>query len=945
MEDQNSKNYLDLSQDYFDSLESGRKKVFPFDVLFGSFDTQELVEELIDCWKEAGYNSLIIDTIHYWRDITSDSTRENHPEFLKMLWHIIGTCGYSFSHESKDESAMNRLEMIVSKCKSLDDLYIVLIEDFLNRGRYSNQLEALYAIGEDYKESLINCKPDVDKDPEERVKVLRMAIDYLLIQKVLENDPPFLYRYKKLDELIQELNSAQTQLIKAKHKAKEREQRRQDSYRFFAEFENAYSKVLKGGAIFQFSDNQKDAIIKDEKNILLRSSAGSGKTAVLVSRFFFLLHLGIDPTNILFIAYTNEVCNEINCIIKKLWNDDVSFDKIWPKNDFSANKEPGPAKTFHSLALSIIDACRGSHRINDTIENKTDGSVDHNRGDILLQRGVFMNDSSFICSIEKYDDYHLYGDYLEDNPEGEKREYISYYLNDGHIGSLRSRREKWIYEFLIQNGVNFSYEMEHQSNHPDFTIWQDGHKFLYEHFAKRRGQIDNREYGDTVDMRIRLYEQQFGFYFLKTFGENENGQRLSKDELLNELSKELKLKGIRTRKLSDKELDERREPQRKEQLIRKYIRYYREIRTIILDDCLSFKKVSTQVRNLGGWPAFFWKYIFKPLETEYRALLRGNNNDTDFSDCIDWARTILEKKDSTIDTTSIKKYSHILIDEYQDITQNQYRMIKGLAAYGNSNMFAVGDDWQSIYSFSNSDLGLFIQFDKTWKGGCIFDLSETFRFGGQLLSVSKEFVLDTIDRTSHKRQNAYLTEREISGREIETFLRYRPYSFCYDKSVSYKNNLKAAMEIQLNEVKNCLSELSLAEFQNSGKHNQKVAIISRFSLSEYSNEIKSIFKVFDWIDCDKSQGYTMHSSKGITVDYAFVINCNNKSIPYISPRHDEFVNMLRQNIVGANRMDEERRLFYVAITRAIKGIYLIYENGRESQFVKEIKQIIPEEVG
>lgn len=133
-----------------------------------------------------------------------------------------------------------------------------------------------------------------------------------------------------------------------------------DVSEFFSEFERDYSERVLNKAPFHFSKEQKNAIEYNGGHCLIRSSAGSGKTVILIARFFYLVRVkGVCPKEILLLAYTNAVCDEINEKIRKLWNNDVEFFTNWDKNPFQQKEIIGPAKTFHRFASSIIIGLTG----------------------------------------------------------------------------------------------------------------------------------------------------------------------------------------------------------------------------------------------------------------------------------------------------------------------------------------------------------------------------------------------------------------------------------------------------------------------------------------------------------------------------------------------------------------------------------------------------------
>lgn len=681
---------------------------------------------------------------------------------------------------------------------------------------------------------------------------------------------------------------------------------------FFREYEDRYSKKVLDGKSFQLSELQKQAITNETCYTLIRSSAGSGKTAVLIARFFYLVECKkIKPQKILLLVYTNQVCDEINEKIAKLWN----------QEDYGPLRS-GPAKTIDACAYGIIRDKDGiTPNLLTYIENKKYNTTDHNRADILLQRGSFLNDDAFIKSLEEVES--AYFDYLEDSKHKESRDYVSYIDQSGPF-SLRSYREKWIYEFLFDlyhdangnkiKGFDLFYELPVGDKTPDFTIKRCGEKYIYEHYAKKKGKIDNVEYNGQD--RDSTYKKQEGDeYYFSTFGEGKN-----RDDLLKELIEHLRKRGLipqqkeaRITKIATKHS--------KERIVVKYIKYFRLIRGIIVDNCLEQKDLSEKIQKLGGFPRLFWEKVYSPLVLEIKKLYRNADYMyTDFSDSIGWAKDILDK-DKNSSLRGNYSFSHILIDEYQDLTRSRFELLKALCELGDSHLMAVGDDWQSIYSFANSDLSLFHSFETDWKDAKCLNLDESFRFGDGLAKLSSAFVLNCLNGGGSN-----LTKRDVKG-NVDLNTTIEPLSYECEKSNSFDESDKIQISIIEEKIKNIQETEPEAVF----------AIISRFR--EERHPLFSLWRSQMDPSGKHIKYLTMHQSKGATVDYAFIVSCNEKSVPFIKSE-DELVRFIREQVHKKDYINEqeneERRLFYVALTRAHNKVFILYDRKHPSKYVSEI---------
>jgi len=159
--------------------------------------------------------------------------------------------------------------------------------------------------------------------------------------------------------------------------------------------------------------------------------------------------------------------------------------------------------------------------------------------------------------------------------------------------------------------------------------------------------------------------------------------------------------------------------------------------------------------------SIFW-YLFEPVYNKYNEMLISNNI-IDFSDMIN-------KATNYIRNDNIKyNYDYIIIDEFQDISFGRYQLIDAIKnKKDNCKLFSVGDDWQSIYRFTGSDIGLFNEFEKYFGISEISTIEKTYRFGNPLLELSNNFILKNPNQSQKllrsfderiKKQNIKLLKR------------------------------------------------------------------------------------------------------------------------------------------------------------------------------------------
>ena len=248
-------------------------------------------------------------------------------------------------------------------------------------------------------------------------------------------------------------------------------------------------------------------------------------------------------------------------------------------------------------------------------------------------------------------------------------------------------------------------------------------------------------------------------------------------------------------------------------------------------------------------------------------------------------------------------YKHILIDEFQDISKARMGLVMALIRQNpETRLFAVGDDWQSIYRFTGSDISYMRDFEKHYGPAAKITLDTTFRFNNIIGDVASSFIM----------KNPGQVKKEISS----VFTADHP-------AIS----LIPAMEIQ-EVLSGILRKIqSLAEERSHKK--STVLILGRYnySLKEYLLK-KRDFPGLD-IKC-----MTMHGAKGKETDYVVVLDLAHKKFPSQKSTHPIIESLLPEKETFP--FAEERRLFYVALTRARHEAYLLYDPEKASSFIREL---------
>ena len=280
---------------------------------------------------------------------------------------------------------------------------------------------------------------------------------------------------------------------------------------------------------------------------------------------------------------------------------------------------------------------------------------------------------------------------------------------------------------------------------------------------------------------------------------------------------------------------------------------------------------------------FFKKNIFKYILDIFLIYKREleSLNMVDFDDMINLASLFLENNKLNFN------YKYIIIDEYQDTSLSRYNLIKNISNQCSAKIMAVGDDWQSIYRFTGCDLNLFLDFKKLFKNGKVMSINNTYRNSKELIFIASNFIM----------RNKNQLKKEL---------------------VSFKNNLKP-IKIFYENNKNDLQKL--IEYINS----DDILILGRNNYDIKKYNIKSNINYL-----------TVHKSKGLEADEVILINLENKIDGFPNKKKNvKVLEKIKKNIVEFP-YDEERRLFYVALTRTKNSIYLLINKNNKSVFVNEL---------
>ena len=287
---------------------------------------------------------------------------------------------------------------------------------------------------------------------------------------------------------------------------------------------------------------------------------------------------------------------------------------------------------------------------------------------------------------------------------------------------------------------------------------------------------------------------------------------------------------------------------------------------------------------------------------QYQDYLK-ENNEIDFDDMISYATNYVRENGI------IHNYKYIIIDEYQDTSYVRFCLVKEIINKTGSKLMVVGDDFQSIYRFTGCDLSLFLDFNKYFPGAKIKKIENTYRNSQELIRVAGDFVMKNRKQIkknlkSHKRLN-------------------KPIQIVY-----YKNNIRSTFKKLIEEI-----------YHNTSK---PIMILGR-----NNHDINRILDSEITMDKDGKISYsknrniilyymTSHKSKGLEEENVIIINMDNSFLGFPKQIKDDRIIRVVNKSFEKYPFSEERRLFYVAITRTKNYTYLLVPDKNKSQFIEEI---------
>ena len=712
---------------------------------------------------------------------------------------------------------------------------------------------------------------------------------------------------------------------------------------------------------------QREAIVVDEDAVKVIAGAGSGKTFTIQGKVKYLTEKrDVDPSEILAISFSNASVDDLKERIE----------------------EPIDIKTFHKVGKDILTQYNQYSRpdtsaLKRIIKRYLTKKALKNE-DISKKLIEFF---SFYINVPPSDDDIKYEGDLLDWQEGVdfstlKRRFKNKQKETLNNEIVRSYEELYIANFLFIYGIKYTYEkiysypnknFEREFNKfkeflfsfneeipdelknditkdllnltdifeeyeikdylPDFYL--DDYNIYIEHFGLNRncenhliGGKSSEEYVKEMEWKRKVHKK-YGTTLIETFSYYQ-----SENRLLTRLAEKLQAQGVEFNEIDYREVY-------RILLENKTIKEWEDFIVLLKTFIELFKgnnydetKFKEFYDYVGGLKDSFSKdrtiaflKIVEEIYNDYEAYLLKIKK-IDFNDMINKASDCIVKNGLDL------PYKYIIVDEYQDTSFTRYNLLRNICDSIGAKIMVVGDDWQSIYSFSGCDVNIFTKFDNFFDVCETRYIEKTYRNSQQLIDASSNFVMKNPDQTRKELKSSKSLKYPIKlvnfDNDFDEILKFELIIKNIINQSTFKNKKILILGRNNKDIFNLLKNFNVEN--EYGK--RKFEILGDEDKLRRNKFVKIVYRESPDVNIEYR---TVHQSKGLECDNVILINLKNWKAGFPNKMVDDPVlNFVKRN-GDSFSYAEERRLFYVALTRTKNNVYLLAPYFKSSVFVQELK--------
>ena len=635
------------------------------------------------------------------------------------------------------------------------------------------------------------------------------------------------------------------------------------------------------------TEEQARAVIAYDNRVQLLAAAGSGKTSVMVARAAYAIERGFtEPDRILLLAYNAAAADELAKRIKARFSA-AGIDATGIK-----------ASTFHAFGLGVIgDATGAKPRIARWVDQSDETATIAGIVDGLRAASA---DYAYLWDLYRTLFATAPIDLTDNEPDSWDRQTGASGLRTFRGELVRSHGERLIANYLYLNGVAYEYERPYEHNTADARHSQYQPDFYYpgidawhEHWALDRDgnpPPDFDGYADGIEWKRRCHERNGTTLIETTWAGVMFGSGLA------ELGTRLQELGLTLDWDPNRPVSQQwAKPLRYEDLIARIRSFLSHIKANGWTPQDLDERLAGEAAHLDGYRTRLFCALFWPVFDQWQALLNADDS-IDFDDMLVGAAAHLEAGDTD------PGFDLVLVDEFQDASRARARLVRALVDRPGRHLLAVGDDWQSINRFAGADLAVMTGFESWFGRSTQLALTATFRCTQTICDTASAFV-------SKNPAQMRKEMRSVAGPggAAVTVVRSQDPSGAV-ASVLRRISAGAPPGAERTVTVDVL-----------GRYRHQRDLVPRSA----PGNLKVTFR-------------TVHGSKGLEADYVIVPEMGTGRYGFPSGITDDPVLALAMPEPDPYPFGEERRLLYVALTRARHHVTLIAPASKMSPFIDEL---------
>lgn len=663
---------------------------------------------------------------------------------------------------------------------------------------------------------------------------------------------------------------------------------------------NQYFDDIEGKKL---DEQQRTAIITDEYSNLIIAGAGSGKTLTILGKIKYLIEQkNVKPETILLLSFTKKTVDELNERLKNIGLD-------------------ARATTFHKLGydtikkhISTVPALTNENTLRNVVKEYLETEI-FNNTEALEAYIVYV--ACYMNIPEEHESYNSLGEKLDTEKgvdfqtlkskcEPELNKVANAILDTIQGEKVKSVEELTIANFLYLNGIEYKYEKTYPFGkimyRPDFYL--KDYDIYLEHFgvdenngAKWLSLFNEQKYVEEMELKREAHKTH-NTKLLETYS------YYNRDHiLLDKLSEMLKSENVIFKPRDTKSIYVKVTDSDKnfgKEIINLIVTFinlsksrqlnYNSINSLFSDKTKAVNEFMIKRQEI------FLKFAL-PILKKYDNTLK-ERSEIDFNDMINQATNIIQENKPEY------TFQHIIIDEYQDISYSRFNLIKEIRELSGARLICVGDDWQSIYRFAGSDISLFSNFEKyVGKYEQLF-IEQTYRNSQSLIDITSKYI---------QKNSKQISKNPKSKKELFE----NPIKFVYYSQDNAEN-------VFINEVQALIEKNGNMPILVLGRHsfdiNEFIKLTPNSKIKYYERSDKLEIKGFQGIEL---KYITVHKSKGLEADNVIVLNLKNHLLGFPNKMTDDPILSLLLSDDEQYSFAEERRLFYVALTRTKNEVVLL----------------------